>query len=65
MPPDEHGLVPLRRAPAYAADTWGPYYEAAHPPRMVHWIVNWRAVPGWFDDAVAQWRADRAAQRQE
>jgi hypothetical protein len=48
--------VPLTRAPSYAANTWGPYYDALHPPCQVHFIVNWKVVPKWIDHAVRLWR---------
>ena len=54
------GLLPLTRAPWYAATTWGPYYEALNPPRRVHFMVNWKAVPKFIDHAVGLWH-----QRQE
>lgn len=49
-------LVPLTRAPAYPSTTWGPYYEALHPPSQVHWIINWKVVPGRMDHAAGLWR---------
>jgi hypothetical protein len=56
-------LVPLKRAPSYAATTWGPYYEALHPPRRVHWIVNWKAVPTWIDQATNLWHRRQELRR--
>ena len=26
-------IVPLQPAPEYAATSWGPYFDALHPPR--------------------------------
>lgn len=49
-------LVPLPPAPFYAANTWGPYYDAMHPPATVHWMVVWKGVPTWIDHAVRLWR---------
>jgi hypothetical protein len=42
--PDRIGRVPLRRAPSPAATTWGPYCDALHPPRRVHFIIDWQNV---------------------
>jgi hypothetical protein len=55
--------VPLTRAPSYAASTWGPYYEALHPPCRVHWIVNWKAVPNWIDHATNLWHRRQGLRR--
>ncbi len=55
--------VPLTRAPSYAASTWGPYYEALHPPGRVHWIVNWKVVPKWIDHAANLWHRRQELRR--
>jgi hypothetical protein len=56
-------LVPLTRAPSYAVSTWGRYYEALHPPRQVHWIVDWKAVPKWIDHATSLWHLRQELRR--
>ena len=57
------GLGPLKRAPAYAASTWGPYYNALNPPRQVHFMVQWKAVPKWYDRAAEIWRQRQLLRR--
>lgn len=56
MSPNSNELVPLPRSPLYAAATWGPYYDAMHPPATAHWMVRWKGVPKWIDDAARMWR---------
>jgi hypothetical protein len=56
-------LEPSTRAPSYAATTWGPYYEALHPPCRVHWIVNWKAVPKYIDHATSLWHRRQELRR--
>lgn len=58
-----NGLRPLSRAPSYASTTWGPYYEALHPPCRVHFIVNWKVVPTWFEDAERLWQRRQVLRR--
>ena len=55
--------VPLTRAPSYASTTWGPYYEALHPPGLVHFIINWKVVPKWTDHAAELWRRRQELRR--
>jgi hypothetical protein len=56
-------MVPLRRAPSDAATTWGPYYDALHPPGEVHVMIAWKVVPTWMDDAARLWRQRQALRR--
>ena len=44
MSPDRSWAVPLQRAPPQAATTWSPNYDAMHPPRRVHFIIDWQSV---------------------
>ena len=60
-PSDE--LVPLTRAPSYAATTWGPYYEALHPPCRTHFIINWKVVPKEMDRAASLWQRRQELRR--
>lgn len=56
MSPDRNDMVPLRRAPPHAATTWGPYYDALHPPGWAHFIVDWKVVPTLMESAERLWR---------
>lgn len=60
MNSDTNGLVPVPRAPAYAATTWGPYYDTLNPPGMVHWMAVWRGAQGRMDEAARRWRQRQA-----
>jgi hypothetical protein len=61
--PDRNGMVPLRRAPSYAATTWGPYYHGLHPPGEVHWMIDWKVVPKWMDHAARLWQQRQTLRR--
>ena len=63
MSPDQDGRVPLQRAPAHAATTWGPYYDAMHPPRKVHMMIAWKVVPKWMDHAARLWQRRQQLRR--
>lgn len=60
MSPDSNGLVPVPRAPEYAATTWGPYYDTLHPPGTVHWMAKLKGVSRWMDAAARLWRQRQA-----
>lgn len=49
-------MVPLRRAPSEAATSWGPYYDALHPPGTVHMMTAWKLVRGWMAYAEMLWQ---------
>jgi hypothetical protein len=61
--PASDTTVPSKRAPSYAAATWGPYYEALHPPFQSLHIVPWKVVPEWMDHATRLWQQRQALRR--
>lgn len=63
MSPDKDGLAAHEGAPAEAARTWGPYYDALHPQRTVHMMIAWKVVPMWREEAAALWREREAKRR--
>jgi hypothetical protein len=54
--------VPLTRRHT-PQPTWGPYYEALHPPCRVHFIINCKVVPNWRDRAGRLWQQRQALRR--
>jgi hypothetical protein len=44
-------------------DVGVPYYEALHPPRRAHWIIDWKVVPKWIDHATDLWRGRQELRR--
>jgi hypothetical protein len=56
-------MVPLQRAPSYAATTWGPYYDVLHPSREVHMMIAWKVVPKWMDYAAGLWQRRQELRR--
>lgn len=60
-PPHEDSLVVMGSSPAYAATTWGPYFNAmTGAPRRTHWYARWRTTQHNSDRAVALWRQREA-----
>lgn len=56
MTPARHDRVPLRRPPADAANTWGPYYDTLYPPGYTIMIIAWKVVPKRMESAKELWQ---------
>lgn len=58
-------LVAMQSAPTYAAQTWGPYFNAIYrAPRRVHWYAAWKLSTKGIDHAVALWRQREELRRE-
>ncbi len=48
-------LMPSTRAPAGEEDTWGPYWDALFPPRLVTSWINWKRMSNGVNVARRLW----------